>query len=128
MCSQLPLPVNDLDRSKRDTSVLSHETVPNYLPPLDLIASFLPSQPAKIVAMCSHSVPFYVYSARLLAHLAVESITASSAQRDFDNLEQIWSRMDRFNTWSTGALDLLQLSKTGQLTLTTESMIKVRTL
>ncbi|GAA5991061.1 hypothetical protein JCM5350_005412 [Sporobolomyces pararoseus] len=112
--------------SKRDTSVLSHETVPNYLPPLDLIASFLPSQPAKIVAMCSHSVPFYVYSARLLAHLAVESITASSAQRDFDNLEQIWSRMDRFNTWSTGALDLLQLSKTGQLTLTTESMIKNR--
>ncbi|GAA5953259.1 hypothetical protein JCM3765_007455 [Sporobolomyces pararoseus] len=112
------------DRSQGDTSVLSHETVPNYLPPLDLLASFLPSQPAKIVSMCSHSVPFYVYSARLLAQRAVDSVPNDDQQRDFEILEHVWNRLDNYNSWSIGALNLISASRSAEITPTTESILK----
>ncbi|GAA5991063.1 hypothetical protein JCM5350_005413 [Sporobolomyces pararoseus] len=98
------------DRSQRDIAVLSHDKVPNYLPPPGLLASFLPNHPAKVVALCSQSVTYYVYTARLLAYRIAESFEEDLPQEDFDVLEQVWTRLDRYNAWATECLALANTS------------------
>lgn len=53
---------------------------------------------------------YYVYTARLLAYRIAESLEEDLPQEDFDVLEQVWTRLDRYNAWATECLALANTS------------------
>jgi len=98
----------DLFRSDRDFSAFSPQPKPTYLAPLHHLASFIPHETSKIVALCTHSMTYYIFTARLLANHVAENPDSSTVQQTFEVLQEVWDRSDIYNAWISDCYALIQ--------------------
>jgi hypothetical protein len=112
-------------RTARDFSLFSPQPEPTYLAPPDYLASFIPHETSKIVALCTYSMTFYVYTARLLAYHAAQVSNSVTCQQTFEVLQKVWDRSDTYNAWIGDCYALMQTPEAAHVSAADLAVLQV---